>query len=56
MQEHMSEQMVAAMREETSEETHAVIKALENDYPGISEGLATALGAGSREVVVSVVQ
>ena len=47
MQEHMSQQTVAAMREEASEETQAVIKALENDYPGISEGLATALGAGT---------
>ncbi len=47
MQEHMSEQTVAAMREEASKETQAVIKTLENDFPGVSEGLATALGAGA---------
>lgn len=47
MQEHMSEQMASAIREEASKETQAVIKTLENDYPGVSEGLATALGAGT---------
>ena len=47
MQEHMSEQMVASMREEASKETQAIIKKLESDFPGMTEGLATALGAGA---------
>lgn len=37
---------VERMRQEATHEVQSVLNELENDYPGITEGLSTALGAG----------
>lgn len=35
------------MKDEATSETSAILKQLEKDYPGITEGVATLLGAGA---------
>lgn len=37
---------IERMKQEANNEVSKVLKQLENDYPGITEGLASALGAG----------
>ena len=41
----LSDDEIQRMKEEATTETSAVLKKLEKDYPGITEGMATALGA-----------
>lgn len=42
----LDEETISRMKAEATKETTEIIKQLEEDYPGITEGMATALGAG----------
>ena len=44
--EGLSEADIKRIKEEATNETSAVLKQLEKDYPGITEGVATLVGAG----------
>ena len=37
---------IVRLKTEATEQTRAILDQIENDYPGITEGMATALGAG----------
>ncbi len=43
----LSNEEISKMKNEAQEETKETLDKLENDYPGISEGVATALGAAA---------
>lgn len=47
MNEELNESTIRQMKEEAERETKKILDDLENDFPGITEGLATALGAGT---------
>ena len=38
---------IRRLKTEATEETRSIVLRIENDYPGVTEGLATALGAGT---------
>ena len=44
--ENMTQEQVEKIRKQATEEVSSVLNSLENDYPGITEGLATVLGSG----------
>lgn len=46
MQRALNDNEVKAMKDEAETEVKSVLNQLEKDYPGVTEGLATALGAG----------
>lgn len=43
----MTQEQVAHVRKQATEEVSAALNSLENDYPGITEGLASVLGSGT---------
>lgn len=43
----LNEWEIQRMKDEAVKETRAILDQMEKDYPGITEGLATALGAGA---------
>lgn len=45
--ENMTQEQVEKIRKQATEEVSSVLNSLENDYPGITEGLATVLGSGT---------
>lgn len=45
--QNLSDADIKRLKEEATNETSAILKQLENDYPGVTEGLAAALGAGT---------
>jgi hypothetical protein len=44
--ENLSDADIKRMKDEAANETAAILKQLEKDYPGITEGVATLVGAG----------
>jgi hypothetical protein len=44
--ENLSDADIKLMKDEATSETSAILKQLEKDYPGITEGVATLVGAG----------
>lgn len=46
MQEQLSKEQIAAQKEAANKEVKEIMLKLEKDAPGITEGLAAALGAG----------
>lgn len=46
MQEQLSKEQIAAQKEAANKEVKEIMLELEKDAPGITEGLAAALGAG----------
>ena len=45
--QNLSDADIKRLKEEATNETSAILKQLEKDYPGVTEGLAAALGAGT---------
>lgn len=43
----LSEHEIQRMKEEATHEIAKIVKQLEDDYPGVTEGLAAVLGAGT---------
>ena len=42
----MDQKQIVLMKEQATSEVKEVLDQLENDYPGVTEGMATALGSG----------
>lgn len=45
--ENMTQEQVEEIRKQATEDVSSALNSLENDYPGITEGLATVLGSGT---------